>query len=65
METSSSQLAYGTGSGASRGQLAATSVVRVGSMSGQWSPLAKKGIAALSNGKGDPGYGDICRQAVQ
>ncbi len=65
METSSSQLVHGTESGASRWLLAATSVVGVGSMSGQWSPFAKEGVAALSKGDGVPGYGDVCRQEGQ
>jgi hypothetical protein len=47
------------------GLLTATSVVGVGSMSGQWSPFAKEGVAALSKGDGVPGYGDVCRQEGQ
>jgi hypothetical protein len=34
-------------------------------MSGQWSLLAKEGVAALSKGNGVPSYGDICRQEDQ
>ncbi len=65
METSSSRIAYGTGSGASRRRLATASIVGVGSMWGQWSQLAKEGIVELSNSNEDLGYGNISKQAGQ